>query len=255
MSDSMHALVSLMKALRDPKTGCPWDKKQTFESIVPHTLEEAYELAWAIEHQDKEEIKLEVGDLLFQVVFYCQLASEKGWFDLVDVCHALERKLTRRHPHVFGDEKAQNPEQVMEIWETVKDKERNQACLLEDIPRNLPSLSRAQKIQKRVTRVGFDWESIDQVMAKLEEEVAELKEVLGIHSTKAEEELGDLMFTCCNLARWLGVDAEQLLRQATDKFTQRFNKVEQKVKDSLKPWDHYDLEALEEFWGEAKNDE
>ncbi len=251
---NMDELLSIMATLRDPQKGCPWDLEQTMDTIAPHTLEEAYELVDAIENKDNEHIVSELGDLLFQVVFYCQIAKENYGYGFEEVVKKLCEKMKARHPHIFSDASVRNADEQSILWEKIKADERQGASVLSDVPLNLPALSRAQKIQKRAANVGFDWEHPHQVFDKICEEVEELKQELD-DPEKAQEELGDLMFACTNLARWLKVDAEQLLRLATSKFERRFNQVEKYVQDSLKPWDAFTLDELEDFWGKAKNDE
>ncbi len=231
-------LLYLMARLRDPETGCPWDLEQTFSTIVPCTLEECYELAAAIEVADFEHVREELGDVLFQVIFYSQLAREEGLFEFSDVVHGLVAKLVRRHPHVFSDGTLQGlpPErdvstaEIRKNWETIKESERREKLLiatLADIPLNLPALSRAQKVQNRAAGVGFDWDCIDGVKSKLEEEISEFEHALSNESEDAVlEELGDIIFTCVNLVRHVGGDAESVLRRATTKFEQRFELVE-----------------------------
>lgn len=248
----INPILEVMRALRDKNTGCPWDLKQTMESIVPYTLEEAYELSDAIEQKDIEDIKKECGDLLFQVVFYSQIAKEQGWFDFDGICQALEQKLVTRHPHVFSDVKIKDEKEQSHMWEEIKSKEQNRAKVLDDVPLNMPSLSRAQKIQNRAAKVGFDWENIEDVIAKIEEEVAEIKEAVNISQEAAREELGDLMFVCANLARWLEADAEQVLRKATSKFERRFNTLESKVDEMGQKWDQYSIDDLEQLWQNVK---
>lgn len=237
----MQQLLEIMRRLRDPESGCPWDRQQTFETIVPHTLEEAYEVADTIERGDLKELSEELGDLLFQVVFYAQLAAECGSFDFADVTAGIAEKLIRRHPHVFRDERVDTAEAQTEAWEQHKERERNakanreqrQPSLLDGVIIALPALTRATKLQRRVARVGFDWTEIAGVLDKLDEEMKELREALAEPRPGPErcaEELGDLLFTCVNLARHLDVDAEGALRAANAKFERRFRHME----DSLR---------------------
>jgi nucleoside triphosphate diphosphatase len=255
MSDAVAKLLEIMTLLRDKDKGCPWDLEQTMQSIVPHTLEEAYELADAIESNNMDDVKKECGDLLFQVIFYAQIAKENHGFDFNDICLALTEKLRRRHPHIFSDAIVANAHEQTELWEAIKGEERSNTHLLADIPKNLPSLSRAQKIQKRAATVGFDWDNIEDVVAKMEEEIVEIKQALKESKQAASEELGDLLFACANLARWLDKDCEQILRQGINKFERRFNEVEQKVASSQQPWSHYNIDQLEQFWQEVKIEE
>ncbi|MBI2790842.1 MAG: nucleoside triphosphate pyrophosphohydrolase [Gammaproteobacteria bacterium] len=255
----MQALLEMMANLRS-ENGCPWDRAQTFESIVPHTLEEAYEVQDAIENGTPEDIKSEVGDLLLQILFYCQMGKEKGWFDFEAVARQLQDKLIKRHPHVFQDH-AMKTEDHHDLWESLKEKERQEKhqdknFVLTGVALNLPALSRAQKLQERAARVGFDWPHIQFVLDKIQEEIKEFE-----HSYKeneieeAKEELGDILFVCANLARHLKTDAESILRKANQKFERRFNGVESKVVSSDKPWDAFTLEELDRFWDEVKEEE
>ena len=267
----MKKLLQIMQALRDPETGCPWDVKQTFESVVPYTLEEAYEVADAIEQGDMQELKSELGDLLFQVVFYAQMAQEKGEFDFNDVVDAVSEKLVSRHPHVFenkpggklSDDKLSDDklsdEQLHEAWEKTKATERDdqtslqKASILDGVAKALPALKRAQKLQKRAARNGFDWPSIEPVFEKIYEEIQELREAIEHKETKdVFEEMGDLLFSCVNLARHLDVDSEESLRACNKKFEQRFSYIEDKVNKSERKMLDVSLEELEEMWQAAK---
>jgi ATP diphosphatase len=254
-------LLRVMERLRDPQHGCPWDLKQDFRSIVPSTLEECYELAEAIEHGDFPHVAEELGDVLFQVIFYAQLGRERELFSFHSVVHTLVEKLVRRHPHVFADGEIEgvvtstvSVGEVKESWEAIKQAERHarrQHGLLADVPAALPALPRAQKLQKRAARVGFDWQEAPPVLDKLEEEASELREALAAGDSLAvEEEMGDLLFTCVNLSRHLGVDAEAALRRASAKFEARFATMERLAGDlSLAELDSEELEAL---WQRAK---
>ncbi len=247
-----------MTELRDPETGCPWDIKQTFSSIIPHTIEEAYEVADAIEQEDFTELEKELGDLLFQVVFYSQLGAEEKRFDFDSVVSAICEKLIRRHPHVFASSDFQSDAEIKANWENEKVKERQQKnnndnlSILADIPRNLPALSQAAKIQKRCAHVGFDWDNIDDVFAKVEEEVLEVKAELHHNESALAEELGDLMFAVVNLCRHAKQDPEALLRQANQKFSKRFNGVEAQVNHSDKSFQQHSLDELEAYWQQVK---
>lgn len=238
-------LLYLMARLRDPDGGCPWDLQQDFASIVPHTLEEAYEVADAIEREDFAHLPSELGDLLFQVVFYSQLGQELQMFDFSTVVHSITEKLVRRHPHVFADGQlyaarqtsAVNSEQVKQRWEEIKQQERAEQAepeqavsVLADIPLNMPALSRALKIQKRASSVGFDWSSLPPVLAKVDEELQEIREALASGDQAAiSEELGDLLFATVNVARHLKVNPETALRAANIKFSKRLQVVEQQA--------------------------
>jgi len=258
---SIHKLRWIMACLRDPQNGCPWDIKQTFESIVAHTIEEAYEVADAIEQQDFVELKKELGDLLFQVVFYSQLGEEEQLFGFDDVVEAVCEKLIRRHPHVFSDTSLNSDAEIKANWENEKAKEREQKnkqdnlSVLADIPKNLPALSQAAKIQKRCSHVGFDWDNRDDVFDKIEEEVQEVKAELHRNDTALSEELGDLLFAVVNLCRHAKQDPETLLRQANKKFTTRFQSVENKVNQSNKSFTEHQLSELEVYWQQVKAEE
>lgn len=263
---SIEKLRWVMEQLRNPETGCPWDIKQTFTSITPHTIEEAYEVADAVidavEQQDFSELEKELGDLLFQVIFYSQLGQEQKHFDFDSVVAAICEKLIRRHPHVFGDKNLSSDAEIKANWENEKLQERlaknNDEALsvLADIPKNLPALSQAAKIQKRCAHVGFDWHNIEDVFAKVVEEVDEVKVEIDQNNPEAlAEELGDLMFAVVNLCRHAKQDPEQLLRQANQKFTKRFHGVERQVKDSGVKFEQHSLETLEAYWQQVKIDE
>lgn len=247
---SMDGLIKIMEQLRDPDTGCPWDLEQTMTTIAPHTLEEAYELCFAIENQGPEEIKNECGDLLFQVVYYAHLAKEKKWFDFNDILKTLEAKLIDRHPHVFGQAQVKNARDQSKQWEQIKN--QSKSSVLDDIADNIPALSRAQKIQKRVGYLGFDWHDIEGVLDKIEEELQEVRDALHQDKQHAQEECGDLLFAVTNLARWLQGDAEQLCRKASIKFEKRFRLVESQVRQGKKKWEDHSLNELERYWQDAK---
>lgn len=248
-----------MSELRDPETGCPWDIKQTFASIIPCTIEEAYEVVDAIEREDFSELEKELGDLLFQVVFYSQLGKEQQKFDFDSVVAAICEKLIRRHPHVFGESEFTHDSEIKANWENEKSKERQQKnndsniSVLADIPKNLPALSQAAKIQKRCAHVGFDWHNVEDVFAKVVEEVEEVKVEIEQENDQAlAEELGDLMFAVVNLCRHAKQDPEMLLRQANKKFTKRFQGVEQQVRQAKRGFDQHSLDELEQYWQQAK---
>jgi ATP diphosphatase len=256
---SLDKLRWIMASLRDPETGCPWDLKQSFSSIVPHTLEEAYEVADAIERQDYRELEKELGDLLFQVVFYSRLGEEQQLFDLDKVIAAICEKLIRRHPHVFAHTEFASEAEIKANWENEKHKERqqnlNQSSILADIPSALPALSQAQKIQKRCAHVGFDWPDINQVVDKVEEEIVEVKDELAkepVNQKALGEELGDLMFAVVNLCRHAKQDPEQLLRQANRKFSSRFSYIEEQLQAQQQELSKASLDEMESLWNEAK---
>ncbi len=264
-------LLHLMARLRDPQHGCPWDLQQDYASIVPHTLEEAYEVADAIESGDFEHLPGELGDLLFQVVYYSQLAREEGRFDFATVVDAITRKLVRRHPHVFPDGDLYGSPELPRLdeaaikrrWEEIKAEERaekaaapEQLSLLDDVPSALPALSRAAKLQKRAAQVGFDWPEALPVVDKVREELGEVLEAMSENDPQAiAEELGDLLFVVVNLARHLKVDPENALRAANGKFERRFRFIEQALREAGRPIESCDLEELDGLWGEAKKAE
>jgi len=252
----MQNLLDIMAQLRDPETGCPWDLKQDYQSILPHTLEEAYEVADAIESGDRQQLRDELGDLLFQVVFYCQLAREDGEFEFADVAQTMADKLVRRHPHVFGDVTAADSGAVSANWEAIKADERqakSQFSVLDDVPRALPGLQRAAKLQKRAANVGFDWPEIKGVLAKLDEEVAEIHEAFAEGDMDhVLDELGDLMFMTANISRHLGANPEQVIRAANEKFESRFRHMEASLHDQGHDlWD-LSLDVKEAAWQSAK---
>lgn len=250
-------LNAIMARLRDPVGGCPWDVEQTFQTIAPYTLEEAYEVADAIERGDWDELKSELGDLLFQVVFHARMAEEQGLFAFDDVANAIADKLERRHPHVFGDEAAKPDGAAQKArWEDIKADERKakaQHGVLDDVPVGLPALARAAKLTKRAARVGFDWPSTDEVFDKFVEEVAELRAELAAGDVeKAREEIGDLLFVMANLARKLGVEPEDALRGTNAKFVRRFAFIEAELaKDGRTP-EQSDLAEMDALWNAAK---
>lgn len=254
----IQSLLKVVADLRHPQTGCPWDIKQTFESMIPCLLEETYEVAEALHTKDKTALREELGDLLLQVVFLSQLAYEEGSFSFADVVNDLQEKLIFRHPHVFGDKSAQNSEEALRNWEAQKAEEakrKQHSSILDDLPFALPALTRSQKIQKRCAKVGFDWQDPKEVLAKVEEELAEVKAEIAqqpARSAELAEELGDLLFASVNLCRHYQQDAESLLRQANVKFENRFRAVETKVKQSGKPWQAYTLTELDALWDQIK---
>lgn len=254
----IEGLLEIMRALRDPATGCPWDLRQDFDSIVPFTIEETYELAAAISSGDTAQICDELGDVLFQVVFYAQIASERSLFDFADVARGISEKLVRRHPHVFdavGEELITEAE-VKARWETIKEQERSlkdQNGALDDVPLALPSLSRAQKLQKRAAGVGFDWPDLTGVFDKVDEEIGELKEaVQGEDADAIEDEMGDIFLAMVNLARHLDVDAEAALRKANSRFESRFRLMEAAATEEGSRLQEEGLDLLELRWQSAK---
>jgi len=267
-SGSMQQLLDIMAQLRNPDGGCPWDLKQDFRSILPHTLEEAYEVADAIESDDRMQLRDELGDLLFQVVFYCQLAREEGSFEFADVAQTMADKLIRRHPHVFGPEAhggahgektgetAMDADKVLERWESIKQDERNakqQHSVLDDVPIALPAMQRSAKLQKRAANVGFDWPDINPVLANMAEELEEVQQAFASgDKDHTLEELGDLMFACVNMARHLKQDPEQVMRAANAKFERRFRFLETQLLEAGEQLENVSLERMDAGWDEAK---
>ncbi len=256
-SRDISRLIELMARLRTPVTGCPWDLQQTFETIAPYTIEEACEVADAIARGDLDSgLTDELGDLLLQVVFHARMAEEQGRFDFGDVVLAITEKLIRRHPHVFGDTRNLEPEQVKELWAKIKEQERaakpkQPDSALDGVPIALPGLARAQKLQDKAARVGFDWPDVKPVIDKIIEEAREAEEVLGDRE-KAAEEIGDLLFAVTNLARHAGVDAEAALRAANVKFTRRFASIEKSLAEKGRSPEQSTLEEMDALWNEAK---
>ena len=256
----IERLLEIMRRLRDPQTGCPWDIEQDFATIAPYTIEEAYEVADAIERQQWQELKGELGDLLFQSVFHAQMAEEAGHFTFQDVVTTMSDKMVSRHPHVFGNEtRNKSAEQQTQDWETIKAAERAgnaQKGTLDGVAVGLPSLLRAYKLQKRAARVGFDWPSATNVLDKIAEESAELVEARDELTQEAvEEEFGDLMFVMANLGRHLGVEPEAALRRANAKFTRRFEGVEAKLAAKGKSPSDSNLNEMDALWNAVKSDE
>lgn len=249
-------LMEIMTALR---AGCPWDRRQTPSTLKPYIIEEAYELLEAIEHRRPERIKEELGDLLMQIVFQAEIAREKGQFDIRDVIEGISEKMLSRHPHVFGTEELKTPEEVIERWQEHKKREGKLAeSILEGVPSSLPALLRAEKIQKRASRVGFDWQEAGDAVKKLEEEVSELKRALirrkkgGKNKNALREEMGDILFSFVNISRLLGISPEDALRKTTGKFIRRFRYIERKAKKSGRRLDDMTLREMDALWEEAK---
>ena len=256
LNDQLKELIATFKSLRDPNNGCAWDREQTFKSIASCSIEEAYEVADAIEREDFQALKSELGDLLFQVVFHAEMADEEGLFDLTDVISELNDKLIRRHPHVFSDKSAITASESLTIWEDIKAEERKNLkydSLMDDVPRNLPSLTRAKKLQKRAARVGFDWPSSREVMAKIQEEILELEiERKAKNRENISEEIGDILFTLVNLTRHFNLDPEDIMRKSNLKFENRFRAMENHAKENNVALDKMSLEELEEIWQKIK---
>lgn len=253
-----------MQKLRDPESGCPWDKQQTFETIVPHTIEESYEVADAILHGDSSEVKDELGDLLFQIVFYAQLAKEQSQYDFEDIAQAICNKLERRHPHVFANQSTQGSEELAAQWEAIKAEERESQGKTEDIsvlanvPAGLTPLLRAYKLQKKCSKVGFDWPELPPVVDKIYEEIDEVLAEINAREVKqeaVEDEIGDLLFAVVNLARHAKVNPEVALIKASKKFETRFRKVEQHMLQQGNSVQKAKLDEMEQAWIKVKNQE
>jgi ATP diphosphatase len=254
--NSIEKLLEVMQKLRDPKNGCPWDIEQDFSTIAPYTIEEAYEVADAIHREDFDELRSELGDLLFQIVFYAQMATEKDHFDFDDVAGDITDKMVRRHPHVFGSDDERAKGKVDGSWEEIKAQERaihDDDSALAGIAKALPALMRAQKLGKRASRVGFDWPNRKGVHLKIEEELEELEEAVGTRDAASiEDEIGDLLFAVVNLARHVGVDAETALTGANHKFERRFRSMEAAIESEDLDLRKETLESLELRWRKAK---
>jgi tetrapyrrole methylase family protein/MazG family protein len=249
-------LVEIMARLRG-ENGCPWDREQTSESIKPYLVEETYEVLEAIDEQDPAKLKEELGDLMLQIVFHAQMAEEAGVFTASDVLAAINDKLVRRHPHVFGDVKAETAQEVLFNWEQIKQTERRrdkgQASLLDGVPRELPALLRAHRLQEKASRVGFDWNEAQEVFRKVEEELAELRAAMqGQAAERVEAELGDLLFALVNLSRFLAVNPEEALRKTIARFIARFRYIEEELARRGRSLRQASLEEMDALWAEAK---
>ncbi len=269
MTEPIKRLIDVMARLRDPQGGCPWDLEQTFATIAPYTIEEAYEVADAIASGDRDVLKDELGDLLFQVVYYAQMSREEGGFDFDAIAQYAAQKMIRRHPHVFenadiADAEIADAEVQTRAWESHKAAERSDNAhgsgepeTLAGVARALPALIRAEKLAKRAARVGFDWASVDDVLAKIDEELDETKcEIAeGAPDARLRDEIGDLLFAVANLARKLGIDPEAALRGTNDKFTRRFSYIEDELAKRGKTPEQSDLEEMDTLWNEAKDGE
>jgi len=263
--EAFDRLLEIMAKLRDPKSGCPWDLGQNFATIAPYTIEEAYEVADAIQQGDMPALKGELGDLLFQSVFYAQMAREAGHFSMVDVIESINNKMIERHPHVFGEEIIKTADDQTVAWEHRKATERaraaaatgKQASILDGVALALPALMRAEKLQKRAARVGFDWPDTGPVLAKVREELAEVEAEIAADAPQERliDEIGDLLFVCANLARHLKVDPEVALRQANGKFERRFRRIEAIMAEEGRDPAEAGLDRLEEAWQQAKREE
>lgn len=253
----LERLLQIMARLRDPQEGCPWDLEQTFSTIAPYTVEEAYEVADAIERGDLSDLQEELGDLLLQVVFHSRIAEEQGAFAFEDVARAINDKMVRRHPHVFGEANFASGDEQTAAWEAMKAQERagkgRDQSLLDDVPRGLPALTRAVKLTKRAARVGFDWPNTDFVLEKLREEIGEMEAEIEARDREAlRGELGDVLFVLANLARKLDIEPEDALRSSNAKFVRRFHFIEQALAERGRTPDQSDLEEMDALWNAAK---
>tara|TARA_B100000287_G_scaffold196593_1_gene185702 strand:+ start:1001 stop:1780 length:780 start_codon:yes stop_codon:yes gene_type:complete len=256
LDSKLRELIIIFRKLRDPETGCPWDKEQDFKSIASCAIEESYEVADAIERNDFEDLKAELGDLLFQIVFHSEMAKEKGLFTIEDVIDELNSKLIRRHPHVFNDGDVKDAKDSLKIWEDVKAEERlskNLNSVMDDVPKNLPSLTRTKKLQKRATRVGFDWSNSKQILEKIDEEIDELKhEDMRSNKEGITEEIGDVLFTLVRLAGYYELEPEDIIRKTNLKFENRFRKMENEAKSMKTNLNAMTLNELEILWQKVK---
>jgi MazG family protein len=256
----IEKLLEIMKTLRDPDKGCPWDLEQTYKTIIPHTIEEAYEVCEAIDNKDFLSLKDELGDLLFQVIFYSQLAQEDKLFDFNDVVSGICEKMLRRHPHVFGDAIVKNTQEQKALWEQQKEEERlkksPEITILSDISKALPAMMRSLKLQSRAAKVGFDWNDPHSVLQKISEELEEVRQEIEKNPPpidRLEDEIGDLLFVCINLARKTDIHPETALRRANDKFERRFNYIEKTLKEQGRHPQETSLQDMEILWNQAKN--
>ena len=256
---AMERLLQLMTRLRDPQDGCPWDVEQTFATIAPYTIEEAYEVADAIERNDLSELRSELGDLLFQVVFHSQMAKEQGAFQFDDVVDAICDKMERRHPHVFGNASVADAEAQTIAWEEHKRRERaaKQQSVLDDVPLGLPALTRANKLGKRAAQVGFEWADVSGALDKVQEEVEELRQELGptLDLDRVQREIGDLLFSLVNVCRYLKIDPENALRSTNAKFERRFRYIEERLRSQGRAPQDATLEEMDALWEDPKRQE
>ena len=261
MTTKLEKFAEIIAKLRDPNGGCPWDLEQTYQTMPPHILEEAYEVVEAINQDDRKELKEELGDLLMQVVFLSQLAQEEGAFTLDDVIDGITDKIIRRHPHVFGEIKAENSDEVLKNWENIKQQERyqkEQFSILDNVPIALPSLLRAAKLQKRCAKVGFDWSELEPTIQKVEEELQVVRDEVSKQPQNPqaiEEEIGDLLFASVNVARHLKLNPEEALRKANLKFERRFRQVEQSILASGRQLEQVSLAEMDLIWDQVKQQE
>lgn len=261
MTHKIQDFVRLIAKLRDPNGGCPWDLKQNYRSMISCLLEESYEVIEAIEQNNPQDLKEELGDLLLQVVFFSQLAAEEQKFTFDDVVNNVAEKIIRRHPHVFGEKSAGNEQEALQNWNAMKaeeNKDKGHTSILDNIPHAFPALMRAEKLQKRCAKVGFDWQNIEPVIAKIEEELSELKQEINrphLVQAQVEEELGDLLFAVVNLSRHLKCQPEESLRKANHKFERRFRAVEMKLKQQNKTVEQSSLVEMDMLWDEVKREQ
>jgi len=250
--EKLEAFSRLLDIMDDLRQGCPWDRKQTFDSLRNLTIEEVYELADAIIEKNPQEIKKELGDLLLHIVFYAKLGSETGDFDIADVAQAISEKLIYRHPHIYGDVKVKDEKEVKENWERLKLKEGKKS-VLEGVPKSLPAMVKAMRLQEKAKGVGFDWENKEQVWKKVQEEISEFQnEEKQQNKTKMEEEFGDVLFALINYARFAGIDPETALEKTNKKFIKRFQFLENKIKEEGKDLKEMNIDEMEQYWQKAK---
>jgi MazG family protein len=253
--NEFERLVEIIARLRAPD-GCPWDREQTSESIKPNLLEETYEVLEAIDNRDSPELCEELGDLMMQAVFHAQFAAERGDFDIEDSLRSINEKLIRRHPHVFGDTDVACSEEVLHNWEEIKRREKGhekRTSILDGVPKAMPALARAMEISKKAAKAGFEWPNIEAVVDKMEEEVGELKDELASgDQTRIFEEIGDLLFTVVNVARWCKVDPEDALRVMIERFSERFRKIEEAARQSGRSIEHMTIQEMDAVWNRAK---
>lgn len=253
INSGIEALVKIMQQLRSEK-GCPWDKVQTHATLKPYLIEEAYEVIDAIDNQSPNALKEELGDLLFQIIFHCQLADERGEFSLKDVCRFIQDKMIRRHPHVFADMTFETPSEVSRQWEERKKEEgKNKDSIFDGIPKHLPALLMAQRVQSRANKVGFDWDNISDVISKLKEEIQEFETVLKEGDRqRCEDEIGDMLFSIVNISRHIKINAEDAMRKSVKKFIKRFAEIERYAKQHGKSLSDMTLDEMDDIWQRSK---
>jgi len=252
VASQFEKLIGIVKRLRGPD-GCPWDKEQTHASLLPYFLEEAYEVIESVDNNDWKELKEELGDILLHAVLQAVIAEENGYFSITDSLDNINKKLVRRHPHVFGDAQAEASFHAKQNWEKAKHAEKNRRSRLEGVPKTMPALIRAQRLQQKASYAGFDWEKVEEVWEKIYEEIQELKEAqLEEQKEHMEEEMGDVLFSIVNLARFLDIPAEDALRKTNEKFVRRFSKVEEELKQMGKTMEETSLEEMDNIWNQIK---